>query len=626
MRSICICLATLVYSSLTTLHGASTVSQWAPIFQGIEEATGTNDSGSAGPMSVNALRIDLQNTNVTLVVTPPVTDNYVSDQRETYLQTTREFLLEHQLQIAINSGYFSPGGYEQTSGTPATVEGTIISAGRLVSTQTRSNDSMSAITFGPNNQPNFYFVNWPALNTSGVYNAVAGMYPLVRDGTNFAYFYNGAMSDSTHGVQPRTAFGLTRDKRYLIVMTIDGRQSFSGGALDYETAEFLLLFGAWSGMNMDGGGSTTMVKQGEFGDPEDINVNSFQWAVGRPGSQRSIGCNFGVRSTGPASSILDLVVTPGSTTAILTWRTEVASTTQVEFGPTKSLGSLTPLDSRMVKEHVATLSGLTPGADYYFRASSDTGSATYRLSGLFQTTNTSAYQLVFDVTKTWKYTSNNLDGVNWTARAYDDSAWFGPDPGLLFVEDNAAVTPRSTPLPTPLQRTYYFRTHFDFSGSTAGLSMIFSNYVDDGAVFYLNGAEVYRLRMPDPPTPILNSTAAPFLPCNGGGDVIPGCDDIFVLNGSLLAQGDNLLAVEVHNRSTGPDLVFGTALILDSPSTVLPELKMLLSGNDATFYWNGSGYTLQRTDDLSSSQWVDVNGPSPVAARLTSTVFYRLRK
>jgi hypothetical protein len=615
--------------SLALVEGASTVSPWVPIFPGIEEATGTNDMSARGTLSVNALRMNLQNPEIRLTVTPPITNNYVLDQRETYLQTPREFLVEHGLQVAVNSGYFSPSGYELASGTPVSVEGAVISEGRLVSAQTRTNESMSGIMFATNNQPTFYYLNWPAASTNDVLNALSGMYPLVSNGVNIADFYLGAMSDTIHQAQPRTAFGLSQDNRYLVIITIDGRQDFSDGALDYETAEFLLLFGAWNGMNMDGGGSTCMVKADDFGDAVDINVNSFQWAVGRPGSQRSIGCNFGVRSTIPISPIKDLVATPGSTTAIITWRTDEPANTQVEYGPTKSLGSFTLLDSRLVKIHVATLEGLMPGSNYYFRAFSDTGSTVRRRGGFLRTTNSVNQTLLFDVTKLWKYTTNNLDAVNWTAAGYDDSGWLGPSPGLLYIEDNTAVIPRSTPLPEPLQRTYYFRSHFEFVGSIAGLSLIFSNYIDDGAVFYLNGAEIYRLRMPTPPTIISNDTPAVALPCGGGGDAIAGCPDLFTIPGNLLIQGDNALAVEVHNRSTGPDLVFGSALILDRPAIALPKLYILLTDNQATLYWNGVGFILEQTSQfsLNSSNWVNVVGAinSPTVISNTGTTFYRLR-
>jgi hypothetical protein len=623
----CCILLGVFWVGLVTAQGAARVSQWTPIFQGIDQATGTNEAGATGgSLSVNALRIDLQAPGIKLVVTPPVTNDYVPEQRETLLQTQREFLVENGLQVAVNAAYFSPGGYENPSGTPATVEGAVISAGRVVSLQSRTNDSMSAMMFGTNNQPRFHFVNWPAADTRGIYNAVAGMYPLVSNGVNFAYFYTNA-NDGVHQLQPRTAFGLSQDNRYLIMMTIDGRQEFSTGAFDYETAEFLLLFGAWNGMNMDGGGSTCMVKADDFGDAVDINVNSFQWAVGRPGSQRAVGANFGVRSPVPISGIKDLVATPGASTAIVTWRTDEAATTQVEFGLTKALGNATPLDSRKTKTHIATLTGLAPGSNYYFRAVSSTDSTVHRRGSLLRTTNVFNRTMVFDVTKSWRYTTNSLDGLDWTARDYDDSAWLGPDPGLLFIEDNPGVAPRNTVLPQPLVRTYYFRTHFDFEGSKAGLSLLFSNYVDDGAVFSLNGHEIYRLRMPAEPTIISNSTAATLPPCGSVGDVIAGCHDLFVDNANFVVQGDNLLAVEVHNRSTGPDIVFGTALYLDRPPVAAVQLNLFLSGDEATLYWNGVGYTLQRATQFPAepSDWVDLGNISPVVVGNTGTAFYRLR-
>jgi hypothetical protein len=104
--------------SLAMAHAASnSVSAWIPIFKGIEQAAGTNNGGAV-ELSVNALRIDLQDPDIRLFVTPPAS-NYVANSRETFLQTPREFLLEHGLSVAINSGQFSPAGYNNPSGTPA---------------------------------------------------------------------------------------------------------------------------------------------------------------------------------------------------------------------------------------------------------------------------------------------------------------------------------------------------------------------------------------------------------------------------------------------------------------------------------------------------------------------------
>ena len=191
---------------------------------------------------------------------------------------------------------------------------------------------------------------------------------------------------------------------------------------------------------------------------------------------------------------------------------------------------------------------------------------------------------------------------------------------------------------TIIPRTYYFRTHFNFTGSTAGASLTFSNYVDDGAVFHLNGTEIFRLRMAAAPTAIVNSTAATATPCANtpnAGDAATICPDVFTISGNLLTnlvQGDNVLAVEVHNyyQNGGTDIVFGSALILTQPSSVVPQLNILLDGNLATLFWNGEGFGLQQTVDLSSTNsWVDVSGPvslSPITVTNTATTLYRLRQ
>ena len=58
---------------------------------------------------------------------------------------------------------------------------------------------------------------------------------------------------------PRTAVGRTQDGK-LILVTVDGRQpAISIGMSLYSLADLLLELGAMDGINLDGGGSTTMV-------------------------------------------------------------------------------------------------------------------------------------------------------------------------------------------------------------------------------------------------------------------------------------------------------------------------------------------------------------------------------
>ena len=63
------------------------------------------------------------------------------------------------------------------------------------------------------------------------------------------------------GRAPRTAAGLTWDGKVLMV-TIDGRSRASAGATIREEARYLAALGARDAINLDGGGSSTMVVHG----------------------------------------------------------------------------------------------------------------------------------------------------------------------------------------------------------------------------------------------------------------------------------------------------------------------------------------------------------------------------
>ena len=164
--------------------------------------------------------------------------------------------------------------------------------------------------------------------------------------------------------------------------------------------------------------------------------------------------------------------------------------------------------------------------------------------------------IIFGINKSWKYNqTSNLDGANWKVPAYNDSAW-PSGPGLLGVENNAAVGTMATVL--TLGRTnYYFRTGFNFTGDPNAVVLTFSNKIDDGAVFYLNGTEIQRIRMSAAPAVITYTNYATSTPSSGDATNW----DVFTIVGTNLVAGTNVLAVEVHQASPGSsDIVFGCAL------------------------------------------------------------------
>jgi exopolysaccharide biosynthesis protein len=80
--------------------------------------------------------------------------------------------------------------------------------------------------------------------------------------------YGAGFADARH---PRTAVGVRADGRILLV-TVDGRQpERSVGMTIAELTALLLELGAVEALNMDGGGSTTMVADGRVvNNPSDL--------------------------------------------------------------------------------------------------------------------------------------------------------------------------------------------------------------------------------------------------------------------------------------------------------------------------------------------------------------------
>ncbi|MBP2369436.1 phosphodiester glycosidase family protein [Pseudonocardia parietis] len=84
--------------------------------------------------------------------------------------------------------------------------------------------------------------------------AVGGS-PVLRDGAPVPGL-------DTASRDPRSAAGVTEDGR-LVLLTADGRDSTSAGLTLAETAEQLRRAGAVDGVNLDGGGSSTLVYRGQ---------------------------------------------------------------------------------------------------------------------------------------------------------------------------------------------------------------------------------------------------------------------------------------------------------------------------------------------------------------------------
>lgn len=94
----------------------------------------------------------------------------------------------------------------------------------------------------------------------GIDQIIGGGPRLVRDGVlHLTGEEERFQNDITKGRAPRTALGITEDGRLLLV-TVNGRQpNISVGMSLAELGNLLMELGAVQAMNLDGGGSTTMV-------------------------------------------------------------------------------------------------------------------------------------------------------------------------------------------------------------------------------------------------------------------------------------------------------------------------------------------------------------------------------
>jgi phosphodiesterase/alkaline phosphatase D-like protein len=96
-------------------------------------------------------------------------------------------------------------------------------------------------------------------------------------------------------------------------------------------------------------------------------------------------------TTAPAPVISAVTVAAVTSTSVtITWTTDLAAKSQIEYGPTASYGSSTTLDPTLVTSHSQTITGLTPGTKYFFLIRATTGAnALTKLGGFTVTTSAS---------------------------------------------------------------------------------------------------------------------------------------------------------------------------------------------------------------------------------------------
>ncbi len=289
--ALCLCTSLLVLTMFAAC-GAEREAQasfpiaWEPAValnkalpHGVRVYTGNNEEL---PLRAWYVRIDERSKRITSRI---VVSDDPADNRETVSS------LAHDLGacVVVNGGYF------RMDLTPAGHVGLLVTDGKVRWPATRSvvRDSISyetaraaigftergeiEITWATSRDDTVYAWPNPPLHSPGrpaglldygsakiwkVLDAVAAGPILIKNGRIWVtadqeVFFGTSIPD----VHPRTAAGRT-DEGDLIVMVVDGRQTVSRGVSLEELAQLMLDVGAVDALNLDGGGSSTLVVNG----------------------------------------------------------------------------------------------------------------------------------------------------------------------------------------------------------------------------------------------------------------------------------------------------------------------------------------------------------------------------
>jgi Phosphodiester glycosidase len=213
---------------------------------------------------LHLVTIDLTTPNLKFLVTPETPG---TDGKEIEARTTSAFLSEFGVKLAINASFFlpfyerSPWNYYPHVGDRVNVIGQAISNGNIYSP---SEKIWPVMCISPTNSIQIRSEKC----TEGTIQAISGNRFLIERGKPISL----DIDESEAKFLPCTAVGIneTGDKLWIIV--VDGRQPFYSAGLNLaQLRDIFMELGAYTVLNLDGGGSSTLVVE-QNGQPKVLNA------------------------------------------------------------------------------------------------------------------------------------------------------------------------------------------------------------------------------------------------------------------------------------------------------------------------------------------------------------------
>lgn len=224
------------------------------------------------PMVVHIITVDLKASQAKFFTTPPV-----SGLKYPYrAQPVSDFLQKNKLQLAINADFFKPSwshgpwDYYPHRGDPVYARSLSMHQGKVITPAARHQPSLY---FSKDGVPSFEPGPHP-------YDAISGESIFLRGGR---WTLRDPDKDGWRtSIQPRNCIGLSADGSRLLILVVDGRQpGYSEGATLKELAKIALDYGADTMLDLDGGGSETLVMEDKSGQPTLLNCPIDSWIPNR---------------------------------------------------------------------------------------------------------------------------------------------------------------------------------------------------------------------------------------------------------------------------------------------------------------------------------------------------------
>lgn len=350
---------------------------------------------------------------------------------------------------------------------------------------------------------------------------------------------------------------------------------------------------------------------------------------------------LGVPAGATAPAISDIRVTAGSTTATITWLTDIASDTQVAYGTTVAYGSTSPANATPTTTHTVTLTGLTANRSYHFqvRSRDPSGDLTASADRTFSTAlgattpgtlTDNSNSNTINVTRVTTNDGGKVVSLSANVGAVDPSVSRrtfqmaiytanGSAPGELVASSATGTLVANSWNAVPISATLAPNTSYFLGYNTNGSSANVNNlrYSNGGVSGWRTGGQAYGT-WPTSFGPFSTQSATFSLHATFAGDVTPPTVAL-----TAPAAGDVSGIVDLAATASDDNGVASVQFRVDGENLGAPDTQAPYTATwDTTGLLDGARRLTAVATDTSglttTSAAVDVRAANPATARITA--------